>query len=62
MKENVSIKEAAEILNVSQQFLRIALQQNKFEFGVAVKINDSSKYTYYISRKKLLEYVSGSLL
>ena len=58
MKENVSIKEAAQLLNVSQQFLRIALQQNKFDFGVAVKINDSSKFTYYISRQQLLKYLS----
>jgi hypothetical protein len=59
MKENVSIKEAAEMLNVSQQFLRVALQQNKFDFGTAIKMNDSSsKYTYYISRQQLLKYLS----
>jgi hypothetical protein len=61
MKENVSIKEAAEMLNVSQQFLRVALQQNKFDFGTAIKMNDSSsKYTYYISRKKLSEFLTSS--
>lgn len=57
MDNNVTIKEAAELLGTSQQFLRVALQQNAFSFGVAVRINSSSKYTYYISRKKLLEYI-----
>ena len=60
MNVNVSIKEAARLLKTSQQFLRIALQQNAFPFGVAIKINDSSKYTYYISRKKLLEYIENN--
>lgn len=57
MKNNVSIKEAAELMGVSQQFLRIGLQQNVFSFGAALKLNGSSKFTYYISRKKLYEYI-----
>lgn len=57
MSQNVSIKEAAKILNISQQLLRISLQQKLFPFGFAVKINDSSKYTYYISKPQLEEYI-----
>lgn len=51
----ISIKEAAEIMGVSQQFLRIGLQRKEFTFGVAVKM--SNKYSYYISPKKFYEYV-----
>lgn len=56
---NVSIKEAARLLNISQQMLRIGLQQNAFPFGVAIKIKDSSKYTYYINRNQLNQYLKS---
>lgn len=53
--ERITVKEAAERLNVSQQFVRLGLQRDKLPFGVAVKM--SSKYTYHISKKLLDEYV-----
>ena len=56
---NVSIKEAARLLNISQQMLRIGLQQNAFPFGIAIKIKDSSKYTYYINRNQLNQYLKS---
>lgn len=41
----LTIKETARRLNCNEQFLRVALQQGKFnEFGAAVKT--SSHYTY----------------
>ncbi len=46
--------EAAMILNVSPQFVRIAMQQEKLPIGVAVKM--SSIWTYHISEKLLQEY------
>lgn len=46
--------EAAEILNVSPQFIRIAMQQGKLPIGTAVKM--SSIWTYHISQKLLEEY------
>lgn len=54
---NVSTKEAARILNKSEQFIRVGLQQGILPFGYAVKIGNSSKFTYHISRKKLDEYI-----
>ena len=53
----VTVKEAAEILGKSEQFVRIALQQNVLPIGVAVQM--SSKWTYHISPKLLNEYVGG---
>jgi hypothetical protein len=51
----VNIAEAAEILGMSAQGLRIALQRGKFSyFGEAWK-NDE-KWTYYINRNRLEEY------
>lgn len=46
--------EAAEILNVSPQFVRVAMQQGKLPIGTAVKM--SSIWTYHISQKLLEEY------
>ena len=46
--------EAAMILNVSPQFVRIAMQQGKLPIGTAIKM--SSKWTYHISEKLLQEY------
>ena len=58
MVKNVSVKQAAEIMGKSQQFIRVGLQRGLLPFGIAVKM--SSKWTYYISPKKFYEYVGNS--
>lgn len=55
MDNNISVKEAAEILGKSQQFVRIGLQRQLLPFGTAVKM--STKWTYHISPKLLKEYI-----
>lgn len=55
MGKNITVKEAAEILGKSQQFVRIGLQEGILPFGKAVKM--SSMWTYHISPKQLYEYV-----
>jgi hypothetical protein len=52
---NISVKEAAEIMGKSQQFVRIGLQRGLLTFGTAIKM--SSKWTYHIPRNKLFEYL-----
>lgn len=52
---NMSIKEAAEVMGKCQQFVRVGLQRELLPFGTAIKM--SSMWTYYISRKKLYDYV-----
>lgn len=52
---SLTVREAAERLNKSQQFVRIGLQQKVLPFGYAVKT--PSKWTYHISRKQFEEYV-----
>lgn len=51
----MNVREAARILNVSQQFIRIGLQQQRLPIGTAVKM--STRWTYHISEKKLYEYI-----
>lgn len=54
----VTVKQAAERLGVSQQFIRIGLQRGILDFGFAVKMSD--RYTYHISNKKLNEYTGNT--
>ena len=51
----MTVKECAELLNKSQQFVRIGLQRGALPFGYAVKL--SSRWTYHISAHKVYEYL-----
>ena len=53
MNQTMSVKEAAKRMGVSEQTVRVGLQQNVFPFGVAIKT--STKYTYIINRQKFEE-------
>ena len=46
--------EAAAILNVSPQFVRVAMLRGKFPIGMAVQM--ASICTYHISEKLLADY------
>ena len=52
-------KEAAAILNVSPQFVRVAMQQGKLPIGTAVQM--SSIWTYHISEKLLADYTGKDI-
>lgn len=52
----VKVKEAADILGTSQEYIRLGLQKGVLPIGTAVKM--SSVWTYHIS-PKLLEDYSG---
>lgn len=51
----MTVKECAELLGKSQMFIRCGLRDGILPFGYAVKM--SSKWTYHISRAKVLEYL-----
>lgn len=51
LKEQITIARAAEIMGVSQQTVRVGLQQGVFAFGAALKLPGSSRYTYVIYPK-----------
>ena len=54
------VSEAANKLGMSTQLLRLALQQNKFDFGVAVKTS-ANRWAYYINPKRLERYINGEM-
>lgn len=57
-KKRISIKEAATVLGVSEQFLRVWLRDENPPFGKAVKMSPK-RWTYYINQKRLDQYVAG---
>ena len=54
----IKVSEAAAILNVSEQFIRIGLQTGKLPIGSAVKM--SSRWTYHISEHLLDQYMGNA--
>ena len=56
--KRISVKEAADIMGVSQQFVRLGMQRKELPIGAAVKM--SSKWTYYISPERLRAYMTGT--
>lgn len=52
------VSEAAVQLGMNTQTLRLALQQQLFPFGVAVKTSEN-RFTYYINEKQLENYLKG---
>lgn len=53
-KNSITVTEAAELMGVSPQFVRVGLQKGILPFGYAVKVS-SNRYTYFISRQKFSE-------
>lgn len=51
----MTVAEAASIMGVSKDYIRVGLQRGLLPFGTAVKM--SNRYTYYISAKKLFKYL-----
>ena len=56
--KKITVAEAAAIMGVSQQFVRIGLQRGILKFGYAVKM--SNRFTYHISPTKFNEYIRDS--
>lgn len=56
MNSKLTVKEAAALMGVTPQFLRLGLQQGRLPFGVAVKFK---RWSYYINPAKFYEYLAG---
>ena len=51
----MTVAEAASIMGVSRDYIRVGLQRGLLPFGTAVKM--SNRYTYFISSKRFFEYI-----
>lgn len=54
----MTVQEAAKKLGMNVQTLRLALQQERFTFGTAVKTSPN-RWTYYINETRLENYMEG---
>lgn len=57
--ERVKVEDAAKILGVSSQFIRLGIQRGILPIGYAVKT--SSKWTYHISPFLLEQYIGKKM-
>jgi hypothetical protein len=55
MGRPITLPRAAEIMGVPPQLLRVGLQQEKFPFGVAIKMK--KRWAYYINPAQFNEYM-----
>ena len=54
----ISVSEAAKLLGVSPQFIRIGMQRGTLPIGAAVKM--SSRWTYWVSKAKVERFIENA--
>mgnify|MGYP000949371098 CR=1 FL=1 len=59
MGRPISLPEAAEMMGVPPQLLRVGLQQQKFPWGVAIKMKKN--YAYYINKQQFMKWLRGEV-
>jgi len=52
------VKDAAEIMGVTPRFLQVALQQERFPFGIGVEMG---RWAFYINTYRFVQYMKGQL-
>ena len=57
----ITVNEAADMLERSPEFIRIALQQKALPIGIAIRMHGSTRYTYYINPPDLAKYMNGNI-
>lgn len=58
---NITVAKAAELLGWDVTFLRVGLQQDKYDFGIAVKGPKSKRYAYKIYPQALKRFITNQL-
>jgi hypothetical protein len=56
----LTVEQAAAIMGVTAQHLRIGLQQQRYPFGAAVRM--SRRWSYYINSARFEKYMRGEEL
>ena len=59
MGRPISLPEAAKMMGVPPQLLRVGLQQQKFPWGVAIKMKKN--YAYYINKQQFMKWLRGEV-
>lgn len=56
--DRIKVSDAAKLMHVSEQFIRVGMQRGTLPIGHAVKMK---QWVYYISRPMLEEYVGKKI-
>ena len=56
----LTVDQAAKVIGMNVQTLRLALQQGLLPFGIATKTSEN-RYTYTIFEERLKKYLKGEL-
>lgn len=56
-KSSLKINEAASIMGINPQSLRLGLQRGQFNFGKAIM---KKRWVYWISKERFLLYMKGT--
>ena len=62
MKEIMKIAEASKFMGISEQQLRLLIQNKLVDFGVYMKQAGNSRGSYYIFKEKFKNYVQSDTL
>ena len=54
----ISVEEAGRIMGVTAQFVRVTLQQEKVDWGYAVRM-PGGRYTYYVNEERLKDWLKS---
>lgn len=54
----ITVQQAAEIMSVTPQFLRLAIMEGRFPFGVGVKMEQNA---FYINTVRFIKYMRGEI-
>jgi hypothetical protein len=57
MSEKLTVTEAAKIMGITPQVLRLGLRREKFPFGVGVLVD--KRWSYYINAERFRKYMRG---
>lgn len=59
--KDITVSQAATLLGWDVCFLRLGLQQGKYDFGVACKAPNAKRYAYKIYPKAFMEFMKNSI-
>ena len=57
--DRISVSEAAEILSMNEQKVRVLMQRGKLPIGIADRSEEDKSYTYYIYRGRVTAFLNG---
>lgn len=57
----ITVTEASELMDVSADFVREAMKQQKLPIGIAIRMRTSTRYKYYVNPVQLAKYMDISL-